>query len=309
MKRTLAIISSIVVLGIIVVFVKYFYLASDNGKILGASVNYYKEKVLPPQKPPVRKEGVKDPNILAESAVLISNANKYPLFEKNSRTQVPIASITKIMTALVSTDIFKDSDVIEVKPPYLNIEGSKINLVAGEKITYGNLLYGLLVNSGNDAAKTIANAKTTEDEFVDLMNKKAKQIGLSNTKFQDQDGLNDSGYSTAHDVAILFSQAIKKENILERIKTANIEIKSVDGQITHQLENSNRLVSGEISLEGVIGGKTGFTYSAGHTLVCAASRNDVTLISVILKTLYDTKSASAVETQKLLEWGFNSFNF
>ncbi|MDH4358556.1 MAG: hypothetical protein OEV37_01230 [Candidatus Berkelbacteria bacterium] len=309
MKKTIISFLLVTILVGIGLLAKFIYFSDETGQVLGSSVNYYKEKVVVPQKPPVMKAGAKEPQILAESAVLILNSNKYVLYDKNSGTRVPIASITKIMTALVSAGLFGEDEVVEIKPEYLNVEGSKINLLSGEKITYGNLLYGLLVNSGNDAAKAIANAKTTEDEFISLMNQKAEEIGLVDTRFKDPAGLNDSGFSTAREVTILFSQAIKNEGILKRIKTGKIEIKSVDEQISHPLENSNRLVNGEIELAGVIGGKTGFTYSAGHTLVCAATRNEITLVSVVLKTKYDTKAASAVETQKLLEWGFNSFVF
>lgn len=309
MKKTIISFLLVIILVGIGLLAKFIYFSDETGQVLGSSVNYYKEKVVVPQKPPVMKAGAKEPQILAESAVLILNSNKYVLYDKNSGTRVPIASITKIMTALVSAGLFGEDEVVEIKPEYLNVEGSKINLLSGEKITYGNLLYGLLVNSGNDAAKAIANAKTTEDEFISLMNQKAEEIGLVDTRFKDPAGLNDSGFSTAREVTILFSQAIKNEGILKRIKTGEIEIKSVDEQISHPLENSNRLVNGEIELAGVIGGKTGFTYSAGHTLVCAATRNEITLVSVVLKTKYDTKAASAVETQKLLEWGFNSFVF
>jgi D-alanyl-D-alanine carboxypeptidase len=96
------------------------------------------------------------------------------------------------------------------------------------------------------------------------------------------------------------------ENI---VNTSEKEIFSQDGDISHDLENSNRLVTGEIPLDGVIGGKTGFTFDAGHTLVCAARRNDHTLVSVVLKTSVNTKTASAYESQKLLNWGFDSFSF
>jgi len=281
-----------------------------DGTVMGAAINsVYSEKVIAAHKPPRRKSGAIDPKIYAQSAILIDEETKYPLYAKGADTAVPIASITKVMTALVSLDTYKLNEVIEVKQESTEVEGSKIELVAGEKIKVENLLYGLLMNSGNDAAKTLASGRGSEESFVAAMNKKANELGLKNTKFYDPAGLNDQGHSSAFDVAILFTYAIKDETFVKIVNTAEKEISSEDALVSHQLKSSNRLVNGEMPLGGVIGGKTGFTPDAGHTLVCAASKDGHTLISVILKTASNTKEASAEETQKLLAWGLESFDF
>jgi len=302
--------ASIVVVMAVLVF-GYFKIAKQDspGRVLGASINSYKDKLITPTVPPRKKTGVKDPYIAVQSAILITDDGKYTLFEKNARSPVPIASVTKIMTALVATDLYKSGDIIEMKTDYVDPESSVIGLKKGEKMTFVNLLYGLFLNSGNDAALAISAGKTTEAGFIDLMNKKARKLGLTDSLFKDPAGLNDEGRSSAHDVALTFSQVLKNELLLKIIGTSEYSITSSDGQFTHQLKNSNRLVTGEIPLDGVVGGKTGFTYEAGHTLVCAATKDNQTLISVVLKTYSDTKPASAEQTKRLLQWGFDSFDF
>lgn len=303
-----------ITLGIVALFSISFFTYTtlnkkNSGQVLGASLNYYKDKTIKPVKPPQKIPTAQDPQIFSESAVLISNDGKYVLYEKNARKQMPIASITKTITALVAFDVYKTDEIIEVKEDNIAVEGSAIGLKKGEKISIINLLYGLLMNSGNDAAKTLAGSKVTETDFVKLMNDKAKELGLKDTVFADPAGLNDLGHSTATDVAIIFSNLLKNETLSKIISTSEYEIKSTDGSIVHELKNSNRLVTGEIPFEGAMGGKTGFTYEAGHTLVCAAKKNDIVLVGVILKTDSSSKSASAEESKKLLEWGFDSFIF
>jgi D-alanyl-D-alanine carboxypeptidase len=141
------------------------------------------------------------------------------------------------------------------------------------------------------------------------MNEKASEIGMKDTQFKDPAGLDDTGHSTAFDMAILFSYAIKNQTFKTVVGTAEKEIYSTDGSVVHKLKNTNRLTTQEIPFDGVIGGKTGFTPDAGHALVCAAEKNGVTLISVVIKTASSANSASAEETRKLLSWGFESYTF
>lgn len=290
----------------------YYFISkpSSSGQVLGTSINnFYLNKKVTVVKPPVRKSGIPDPYIRAGAAMLLNDQGKYPLYSKNADTPVPIASITKVMTAAVVLDIYKLDDKIKVKKEATEVMGSKINLETNEKITVESLLYGLLMNSGNDTAMALATGKLTLDQFVAKMNEKAKEFGLENTSFKDPAGLDDSGRSNAKDIALLFSYMLKNETFLKIVGTAEYEIASTDGKITHQLKNSNRIVNGELPFEGVIGGKTGFTPDAGHGLVCAASRDSNTLIAVILKTDSSSVSASAEENRKLLDWGFSSFDF
>lgn len=308
-KRNLFLIISVFLLIGAGLFV-YFTKSPSQGSVLGTSINsFYSQKISKINPPPVRNPKISDPEINAEAAILIHEPSKYPLYLKNSDYQVPIASITKIMTAVVALENYKLDDVIEIKPDNTKVTPSVMNLTSGEKITVRNLLYGLLLQSGNDAALALASGKMPMDKFINLMNQKALELGLGKTKFKDPAGLDDQGHSSAIDVAILFSYALKNPEIQKIISTPEIEVASVDQSVLHQLKNSNRLTTGEIPLDGIVGGKTGYTPDAGHTLVCAASRNGQTLISVVLKTYSNAASASAEETRKLLTWGFESFRF
>lgn len=281
-----------------------------TGAVLGSSINnFYMKKAISTVQPPQRKDSTKDPLIYADYAVLLEDSSKYPLYQKQSNAVVPVASMTKVMTAVVAMELYKAADVLTVSEEASKITGSKIDLQNGEKLVFDDILFGLLMNSGNDAAEVLASCKTTREEFVALMNEKAHEIGMKDTEFKDPAGLDDSGHSTAFDMAILFSHAIKNQQFRNIVGTAEKEIFSIDRTISHQLKNTNRLITKEIPFEGVIGGKTGYTLEAGHALVCAAENNGVTLISVVIKTHSSSNSASAQETNKLLSWGFESYSF
>jgi len=300
----------ILVLGVVAVVL--FLLFGKKPKSVDYSLplnSFYKDKVSQLKKPPQKNENYREPNILASSAVLIESDTKYPLYEKNDEGQVPIASITKIMTAQITLDIYKPDEIVEIKPEYISVEGSKVGFKPGEKFTVENLLYGLLVVSGNDAAEALAGAKVPRAEFIGLMNKKASSLNLKSTYFRDPAGLDDEGHSSAIDVALLFSNGLQNSLFETVISTNEKKISASGSDNSYELKNSNRLTTGEIPLEGNIGGKTGNTPAAGHALVSAATRNGTTLICVILKTDSDSKSASAEEARKLLNWGFDSFAF
>lgn len=260
--------------------------------------------------PPTKKASYIKPTIYAKNYILIDMESAYPLYVKNADIQVPIASTTKIMTAIIVLENYNLDDIITISQSAATQIGSDIYLRTNEKMTIENLLYALLVRSGNDAAMALAE-KIGLDEFVKKMNEKAQYLGLNNTHFKDPAGLDDSGHSTAKDLAILAAYALRNKQFKKYIKTAEITITSTDGQITHKLESSNRLIKPDESLfysEG-IGIKTGFTPDAGHCLVAAAQRNNHTLISIILYTYENTKQASAKESKKLLQWGFNNYKW
>lgn len=249
------------------------------------------------------------PYVLAEYVILIEPKTGFPLYQKNADVQVPIASLTKIMTALVVLEEMNLDRVVEVSKEAPNVIGSKIGLLPGEKIKVGELLKGLLIYSGNDAAITLAESYGGISQFVEKMNKKAGELGLTKTFYADPAGLDPANISTARELVFLTRFALSFKEIREITKTAETEVASADGKILHKLKNSNRLVTDELYYPGAYGVKTGFTPEAGHLLISTAERNGVTLIGVVLKTLENTKVASAKESQKLLDWGFNSFYF
>lgn len=264
-------------------------------------------------KPPHKTEDFQEPNILAQSVILMDEKSFYPLFQKNSDQKVAIASTTKIMTALVVLEEYTDklNDVVTITYPMINIEGSDIQLRPGEKITVENLLKGLLIMSGNDTAYSLAAHFGGKDAFVQKMNNKAVFLGLKNTHYKDPAGLDDEGYSTARELAILAAYAMRNEKFREIVKTPETTIISTDGIVSHELKNSNRMMRQEEQFyyPFAIGIKTGFTFAAGHSLVSAAVKDGHEIIGIVLNTNESTLTASAKESRKLLDWGFNNWQW
>ncbi|PJC65909.1 hypothetical protein CO019_00260 [Candidatus Berkelbacteria bacterium CG_4_9_14_0_2_um_filter_42_30] len=232
------------------------------------------------------------------------------LLSKDSDQRIPIASITKIMTAIIVLENYNLSDVVTVPAAATQQTPTLVNLRAGEQITVSELLNCLLIKSGNDAAYAIAvfmdkSGNNDIAPFVEKMNQKVGELRLDNTHFEDPAGLNDAGYSTAYDLEIITRYALKNPTFRQIIKMPEYVAKNTTGTIFHRLENSNRLITTYQYL-GAIGVKTGFTYAASHSLVGAAERDGHTLIAVILSTYVDSATASADEAKKLLDWGFEN---
>jgi len=277
---------------------------SLNKKIFG--INDYRVNVNIAPLPQINNNDWK-PNILTKAYCLVDVDSAKILIGKNETTKLPIASTTKIATALVVLENYKDhlAETVTITPKMVNVEETTIKLRVGEKITVENLLDGLLINSGNDAAYSLAEYFGGKPKFVEEMNQKAVQIGLENTKFQDPAGLSDEGFSTAKELAILGSYALRNDKFSQIVRTPEKTIYSTDGRIKHDLINSNRMIRPDESLylPYAIGIKTGFTYEAGHVLVSAAQKDNHRIVAVVLNTFEDTKPASAKESKKLLEWG------
>lgn len=218
--------------------------------------------------------------ISAESAVLIDGDSGRILYEKNAYEKRGMASTTKIMTALVVLENAKLDDVVNVSYNASITEGSSMYLKANEKITVEGLLYGLMLNSGNDAATALAEHTSGNiEKFAELMNKKAKEIGMKNTSFANPHGLdNENHYSTAYDMALLTKYAIKNETFKTIVGTKSKIIQTQGGEYKY-LTNHNKLLSMYEYCSGV---KTGFTKKCGRCLVSFSERNDVKLITITL---------------------------
>lgn len=244
------------------------------------------------------------PQIYANSYVLIDHDSKYAYVSKNADVPVPIASTTKIMTALIALETLDLNSVITISKEANMVEGSKIDFFTGEKIVTKELLYALMLHSANNAAYALAQSDGSLESFVEKMNQKAKHIGLRNTFYADPAGLSDLSQSTPRDLAILIDFALDNPTFRELIGTDQRIIVSSDGQYSHEVKNSNRLILNDepLYLPSVIGGKTGFTYEAGHCLVAVATINSKRYIAAVLRTASDTKEASAIEVRKLFMW-------
>lgn len=230
------------------------------------------------------------------------------LAKNDADAKVPIASTTKIMSAIIALENYKLDDIVTISQEASTQIGADVYLMPGEKITVDNLLHCMLIKSGNDSAYAVAEHMDNDSqagvaEFVKKMNEKAKEIGMDDTEYHDPAGLDTTGYSSAHDLYLATKYALKFPKFREIVILDHYAAKNVDGTIWHDLKQSNRLVA-EYHYPGAIGVKTGYMPEAGHVLVGAANRNGHTLISVVINTYADTPSASADEARRLLDWGF-----
>lgn len=251
------------------------------------------------------------PDIRADYFIIADAETGKSLYQKNSSSRVPIASTTKIMTAIVALENYKLDEVMTVSNTAASQIGSDVFLRAGEKITFEQLLYCLLLKSGNDSAYAISEHLSKEGDikpFVALMNKKAHDLGMKNTEYHDPAGLDVTGYSSAEDLVVITRYALKNKIFRRITSTAKYTAINIDGTIAHPLENSNRLV-GEYNYLGAIGVKTGYMPEAGHCLVSAVERDGHILIGVVLHTIYDTATASADESKKLQDWAWQSIEW
>lgn len=254
------------------------------------------------------------PNVYANSYILVDVDSFYPLSEKNSRASVPIASTTKILTAIIVLENYNLSDIVTISQNAASQIGDDVALATNEKITVENLLYILLIKSGNDSAMALAEFYRDggKDEFMKKINEKANYLGMKDTKLLDPAGLDDNGKSTAYDLAIVASYAMRNKKFAEMVNTTEKTVSSIDGRFNHQLKTSNRLVNPDeqqLYLPYANGVKTGYTPNAGHCLVSSAVKDDHQLIGVVLNTYESTITASAEESNKLLEWGFDNFRW
>ena len=240
------------------------------------------------------------PSVSAESAVLIEAAGGRVLYEKNARSAMPMASTTKIMTALVALEHGDPETTVSVDPRAVGVEGSSVYLKAGEKLTLRQLVYCLMLASANDAAEAIAyHISGSIEGFACLMNRKASELGLACTHFENPHGLDgENHYTTARELATLTAHALKNEDFADIVSTNSLEVDSDMGR--HTLFNHNKLLR---SYEGCIGVKTGYTQKSGRCLVSAAERDGMTLICVTLNAPDDWNDHT-----RLLDYGFEHFS-
>ena len=241
-------------------------------------------------------EEAAQPQVSAVSAILVDAESGRALYEKNPNERRAIASITKLMTALVAIRSTPDlSRELSVKREHTLAIGSSMYLRAGESLTLETLLYGLLLVSGNDAALAVADLCAGDTEtFVGWMNDWAAELGMENTHFANPSGLpDDSHYSTAADMAKLARAVMEEETLSKIVSTKSITIGG------RTLVNHNKLLW---QYEGCVGMKTGYTDKAGRTLVSAAQREGQRLIAVTLKAPDDWRDHTA-----LFDYGFQRY--
>jgi D-alanyl-D-alanine carboxypeptidase (penicillin-binding protein 5/6) len=261
-----------------------------------------------------RSDNIAAPRLSARSIIVQDAVSKTIMYAKNPDSKLMPASITKIMTALVALDHWTDLEtIIEVKNEDRAI-GQTIKLEKGERITLKNILYGLLVHSGNDAALAVADnycaPSVAEGEvgscgysaFVDAMNAKAAELHLDNTTFKNPSGIEQYGHlTTARDLAILAASALQNPVIADMAQTKHVVVTDVTGLIIHDLETTNELLG---VIPGMKGLKTGWTTNAGECLISYVDRDGHKIIIVVLGSL-----DRFGDTTKLVDWVYSHHNW
>lgn len=251
--------------------------------------------------PPISKN-IETPYLSARAIIVKDLETDTILYQKDAYIPLPIASTTKIMTALVASGYFQPNSVLTVNDG-AKIPGAKVGLFSGEDLTFRSLLYGMLLNSGNDAAFAIAeNYPGRVLGFVSAMNKKAIELNLNNTHFENPAGFDSPNhYSSASDLSKITQEALKDSQLSRIFATKDTDIVSLDKKYKHQLRNLNKLLS---QVSGVLGVKTGYTEGAKENLVTLVERGGHKVLLVILGS--DDRFG---ETTSLIGWTYENFQW
>jgi len=248
----------------------------------------------------VTKEKWDAPSVTAHAAVLIDAKTGDILYDKYANKQLPPASTTKIMTAILGLELSSENEVATVSERADEMGESSIYLSKGEKIKVGELIEGALLRSGNDACVAIAeNTAGSVEEFVSLMNKKAYAIGSKNTHFTNTNGLPDENhYSSAYDLAVMARYGLENKRFSEIVEMKYATLSYEYPLKSRAITNTNKLLWNYSYADGV---KTGTTNAAGKCLVASAQKDNRRLICVVLNA-----PDRYGDSKKLLEWGFNN---
>jgi len=259
----------------------------------------------------------------AKSAIVIDANTKTVLHYQNSKERRAIASLTKVMTAILAVENIEDmkKEIITIGEDAVSQKGTIIGcpnsgycvstrLEVGEKILAWNIFQAMIMNSTNDAAVALASyVAGSEEEFVKMMNSKARELGLRDTNFCNASGLDDEDnpggcYSTAYDLSRIVAHSLQYEEIWNTMKIHNKEISSVDGSIKHTIGNTNKLLG---QMSNYLGGKTGFTYEAGKCLMGVAEspgEENIKVIGVVLDDFYRWE-----DMKSMLTWSFQAYKW
>lgn len=245
---------------------------------------------------------IKIPEINSRSSVVIDRNTNTILYGKNENTRRKMASTTKIMTAIIIIENCNLDETIEISKKAAGTGGSRLGLKTGDKITIRDLLYGLMLRSGNDAAVALAeHTSGNVENFTELMNQKSVNLGLTNTHFETPHGLDsDEHYTTAYELAILSNYALNNKIFVQIVGTKSYTV-TINGY-PKQLSNTNELLG---NFNGIYGIKTGFTNGANRCLVTACKRGNMDIICVVLGA--DTKKFRTQDSIKLINYIFDNF--
>jgi D-alanyl-D-alanine carboxypeptidase len=264
---------------------------------------------------PEKKEGFYNTKVFAGSSVVIDVDSGTILFYEKGKDQTPIASLTKMMTAIVVMEKVKNLDeAVTIDEEAFSTEGTKVGcprtgycvderLHVGEKITVKDLLAAMLLNSANDAAVALGkHVSGSQSAFSDIMNEKARELNLGDSHFCNPSGLDeDNCYSSAYDIARVAAYSMRYKQIWDIMKMPEVEVGSCDGKYSHRLKNTDLLLD---QVPNCLGGKTGFTYNAGRSLLMAAADPNQGKHRIIAVILNDNNRWE--DMASLINWTFEN---
>lgn len=293
--------AGLILLAIIAVITIPFLVETTDNLLVSLQIPRNNSQVAGIQKyniPPIIKN-VPPPSFSGRAVFIKDLATGTTIYQKDANISLPIASTTKIMTALVASEYFKQNSVLTVGSS-ANTPGSRVGLASGEDLTFRSLLYAMLLNSGNDAAFTLAeNYPGGVIGFVSAMNKKVLEMGLKNTHFDNPAGFDSPNhFSSAEDLSKITEEALKNSQLARIFATKETNIVSVDKKYSHQLFNLNKLLS---QINGVLGVKTGTTEGAKENLVTLIEREGHRVLIVLLGS-----NDRFGETTRLIDWVYTN---
>lgn len=243
------------------------------------------------------------PELTAKSVLAYDFKSGSILYSYNFDEQLPVASLTKLLSALVIVDSGKLQTLVTITEPDTLVIGANTGLVVGEQILVSELMKSMLIASHNDATLALArHVGGTIPNFVEMMNKKATELGMNNTHFTDPIGLDFiNHYSTAHDLSFLLEKFLANEYLSNLVKTKETEILSKNLNFTHKVKTTNKLLLEDASIVGV---KTGYTNEAKGNLVIRSVRNDADVVTIVLGS--DDREG---DTRKVLDWIYTVYKW
>lgn len=272
------------------------------------------------------------PKVYAKSAIALDTTSGQVLYDYNVKEKLPLASLTKIMTAVVileNTENNNLDDVVTISRDAALVEGSRMGLWIEEEITLDGLLYGLILKSGNDAAVAIEEyyekeinkdkqkavgdypesdkvaGAETEKKFISLMNKKAQELGMKDTVYRDSSGINDGNQSTVNDQAILLDYAMRNPLFRKYMGTEQYSTQALNGPLRHEMTTTNRLLK---TRDDVLAGKTGYSEAAGWNMITLfKTKEGHQIATVVLGTSSNDERFN--ETNRIIDWVFNSYRW
>lgn len=252
---------------------------------------------------PILNTNIPPPDIMAKAAIVYDVNSGRHLYTKNIDEKLPIASLTKILTAVTVLEKLNLKDITTIPQEALKVDGQKQDLFLGERLLVEDLIKLMLIKSSNDAAYAlVAHARNNGIDLMSEMNKKAVSLGILNSRFKDSAGLDDEAYSSADDIVKLVKHSFEHPKLWEIMSQESATVKSLDG-IEHNIQSTNQLLT---QIPGILGGKTGYTEGAlgCMILVVQVSSKGDKIISIILGS-----TERFTDTRKLIEWSTQAYKW